>query len=146
MNSVPYFGTITNDSSALGDKIDTLLTWAVTPLQFGDHRPYAVVTLLRLWRNKSEERAARRDTDSPNETLQDYLFDWLDESECAGDEGNQKNIAILFGKLIRDDLFEYPKYIQRLVARGERGLSYTEVYTDIYNLRERADIFLLIGF
>lgn len=127
MDSVSFFTGVSDDSSAFSEKLDTLLTWSITPLQFGDHRPYAAATLLRIWRNKSEERAVRRDITSPDEILQDQLFDWLDESIAAGEEENLGNIARLFGKLVKDELFEYARYVQRLVARGEPGLSYTEV-------------------
>jgi mediator of RNA polymerase II transcription subunit 12 len=69
----------------------------------------------------------RRDITSPDDFLQDLLFDWLDESELAGEEANLSSVASLFGKLVRDGLFQYAKYVQRLVARGEPGLSYTQV-------------------
>jgi mediator of RNA polymerase II transcription subunit 12 len=69
----------------------------------------------------------RRDFTSPDDFLQDLLFDWLDESELAGEEANLANVVSLFGKLVRDGLFQYAKYVQRLVARGEPGLSYTQV-------------------
>lgn len=127
MKSVQFFDSVADDPSIFTEKINTLLSWAVTPLQFGDHRPYAAATLIGLWRNKCEERAMRREFTSPNEFLQDQLFDWLDESEIAGEECNLRNVAELFGKLVKDSLFDYAKYVQRLVARGEPGLSYTEV-------------------
>lgn len=101
----------------------------MTPLQYGDHRPYAAVTLLHLWRNRAEERATRRDTTSPDELVQDRLFDWLDGSEVAGDMSNLRSVAILFGSLVRHELFSYANYIQRLIARGEPGLSFTQVQT-----------------
>jgi mediator of RNA polymerase II transcription subunit 12, fungi type len=73
----------------------------------------------------------RRDFTSPDDFLQDRLFDWLDENELAGEEANLSSVVGLFGKLVRDSLFEYAKYIQRLVARGELGLSYTQVHRSI---------------
>lgn len=127
MESVQFFDSVADDPSIFTEKINTLLSWAVTPLQFGDHRPYAAATLIGLWRNKCEERAMRREFTSPNEFLHDQLFDWLDESEIAGEECNLRNVAELFGKLVKDSLFDYAKYLQRLVARGEPGLSYIEV-------------------
>lgn len=126
MESVIFFESVADDPSIFAEKIDILLSWAVTPLQFGDHRPYAAATLIGLWRNKCEERAMRREFTSPNQFLQDQLFDWLDESDIAGEDGNLRNVAGLFGKLVKDNLFDYAKYVQRLVARGEPGLSYTE--------------------
>ncbi|KAJ6558511.1 hypothetical protein DFH09DRAFT_1486615, partial [Mycena vulgaris] len=126
MASVPFFSTDhLDDCLVFVDKLHMLLTWSVTPLQFGDHRPFAAVTLIRNWRDKVGDRATRRDFAGPDEFLQDQLFDWLDTSEIA-DVHNLRAVAILFGKLVKEDLFSYAGYIQRLVARGENGLSYSE--------------------
>ena len=38
-------------------KLDILLTWSVTSLQYGDHRPYAAACILEEWRRKAGERA-----------------------------------------------------------------------------------------
>ncbi|KAJ7078858.1 hypothetical protein B0H15DRAFT_526897 [Mycena belliarum] len=128
MASVSFFSTDhLDDSLVFVDKLQMLLTWSVTPLQFGDHRPFAAVTLIRNWRAKVGDRATRRDFAGPHEFLQDQLFDWLDTSDVAGDAHNLSAVAILFGKLVRDDLFSYTGYIQRLVARGESGLTFSEV-------------------
>lgn len=72
----------------------------------------------------------RRKKDSPDDFLQDQLFDWLDSSEVAADIGNLPSLAVLFGQLVRRGLFSYERYIQRLIARGERGLSSSEVRHD----------------
>jgi len=127
LNTIPFFDGSSDQPSLFTEKLDTLLTWSITPLQFGDHRPYAAATLLRLWRKRCGERAMRRDFTSPDDFLQDQLFDWLDESEPAAEEANLSSVAGLYGKLVRDGLFQYAKYVQRLVARGEPGLSYTQV-------------------
>ena len=127
MDTIPFFDDVSEDSSIFAQKINTLLTWSLTPLQFGDHRPYAAVTLLRILRDRCKDRAIRRDISSPDDFMQDHLFEWLDESEVAGDEANLSSVARLFGKLVKDGLFEYAKYVQRLVARGEPGLSNTQV-------------------
>lgn len=108
-------------SSVFAEKLDTLLTWAVTPLQFGPHRPFAVVTLLSQYC----ERTARRELSCA--TLHDYLFDWLDKIEVAADGVNLRSVSALFGKLVKENLFDYAAYVQRLVARGETGLSCSEV-------------------
>ncbi|KAJ7647576.1 hypothetical protein FB45DRAFT_893821 [Roridomyces roridus] len=127
MASVVFFATDHLDDCLIFiDKLQMLLTWSVTPLQFGDHRPFAAVTLIRNWRVKVGDRATRRDFTGPDEFLQDQLFDWLETSEIAGDPQNLRAVANLFGKLLKDDLFSYSSYVQRLVARGESGLSYTE--------------------
>lgn len=108
-------------SSVFAEKLDTLLTWAVTPLQFGPHRPFAAATLLGQYC----ERTARRELSCA--TLHDYLFDWLDTSDVAADSANLGSVSALFGKLVKDSLFDYAAYIQRLVARSEPGLSCSEV-------------------
>ncbi|KAJ7209594.1 hypothetical protein GGX14DRAFT_630911, partial [Mycena pura] len=127
MASVSFFSTDhLDDSVAFIDKLHMLLTWSVTPLQFGDHRPSAAVTLIRNWRDKVGNRATRKDFTGPDEFLQDQLFDWLDTSDIADDAQTLSSVAILFGKLVKDGLFSYAGYIQRLIARGECGLSYSE--------------------
>ncbi|TFY65710.1 hypothetical protein EVG20_g5379 [Dentipellis fragilis] len=106
----------------LSSKVDRLLTWSVTPLQYGDHRPYAAVTLLRKWCDRAEDRATRRDYTSPTELLQDLLFDWLDTRPVAGEAQNLEAVALLFGWLVKSELFSYALYVQRLIARCEPGL------------------------
>lgn len=108
------------------EKLDTLLTWAVTPLQFGPHRPFAAATLLLQYC----ERTARRELSCT--TLHDYLFDWLDTSEVAADSANLKSVSAVFGKLVKNSLFDYATYIQRLVARSEPGLSCSEVSHSVH--------------
>lgn len=115
------------DSSLFTHKLQSLLSWSVCPVQYGDHRPYAAMSLLRAWRDKAEDRASRHDFASPNEVIQDELFDWLDENEYAGEEGNRPAVSLLFGELVEKGLFSYDQYIQRVIARGETGLSFNEV-------------------
>ena len=71
------------------------------------------------------ERTARRELSCA--ALHDYLFDWLDTSEVAADSANLRCVSALFGKLVKDGMFDYAAYIQRLVARSEPGLSCSEV-------------------
>lgn len=101
------------------EKLDLLLTWSVTPLQYGDHRPFAAATLIRIWRDKARDRASRRDISTPSDFLQNQLFDWLDKSETAGDPKNIRDVALLYGKLVKYETFSYTGYMQRLIARGE---------------------------
>lgn len=125
MSSISFFCSQIPDcasSSSFVDKLDTLLTWAVTPLQYGSHRPYAAVTILRAY----HERSARRELSSA--TLHDHIFDWLDTKSVAREVANLRAVAILLGKLVKGGLFDYAAYLQRLVARGEEGLSYSEVW------------------
>jgi Eukaryotic Mediator 12 subunit domain len=117
--------------ASLCERIGLLLVWSVTPLQYGEHRRYAVTSLLRQWKDKRDERALRRDSvldpDGNDDFLQDYLFDWLDSSDVARDPQNLSAIALLYHELIRHNLFSYTKYTQRLIARGDVGLSTTNV-------------------
>jgi mediator of RNA polymerase II transcription subunit 12 len=128
MNSIAYFREDVNDPS-FKEKLDMLLTWSVTPLQYGDHRPFAAVTLIYIWRNKACARANRRDITKPNDFLQDQLFDWLDTSEIAGEANNIRDVALLYGKLVKHEVFSYSSYVQRLIARGEPGVRYAEVFS-----------------
>ena len=103
-----------------------MLTWAIVPSQYGDHRPFAAAALLKVWRRKADEVDFGHQP-SPGEYIQDEVFDWLDASEVAADPANVQAIAMLLEELIRHDLFSYSNYLQRLVARGEHGLALTEV-------------------
>ncbi|KAG1745538.1 uncharacterized protein EDB91DRAFT_1236376 [Suillus paluster] len=126
MSSISFFSSQIPDytsSSNFVDKLDTLLTWAVTPLQYGSHRPYAAVTLLQAY----HERNARRELSSA--TLHDHLFDWLDSKPVAREAGNLRAIA--------GGLFDYAAYVQRLVARGEQGLCFNERKVIVYGARAR---------
>lgn len=122
-------------NTSLCERIGILLVWSVTPLQYGEHRRYAVTTLLRQWKDKRDERALRRDPGvdfgGSDEFLQDFLFDWLDSSEVAEDPQNLSAVALLYSELVKQDLFSYSKYTQRLIARGDVGISTTEVCTRI---------------
>ncbi|KAH9166651.1 hypothetical protein EDB89DRAFT_2128588 [Lactarius sanguifluus] len=104
-------------------KLDRLLTWSITPLQFGDHRPYVAATILRRARAQWGARAARRDSAAPDGKLQALLFQWLDRDPTCNDV---PSVALLFGELVRSELFSYASYVQRLIARGEPGLLYSE--------------------
>jgi mediator of RNA polymerase II transcription subunit 12, fungi type len=112
-----------------GEKLGILLTWSVTPLQFGDHRPFAATTVVKLWHDGTRQRASRREweVNHADSVLQDQLFQWLDTSEVAGEPSNVDSVALLFGLLVERELFCYSSYIQRLIARGEIGLSFSDV-------------------
>ncbi|KAF8070344.1 hypothetical protein FPV67DRAFT_1413891 [Lyophyllum atratum] len=125
MASLQFFSHSPDDEADFTEKLDMLLTWSVTSLQYGDHRPFAAVTLIRNWRTQAGDRATRRDFNPPDEFLQDRLFDWLDSSDIARNPDNIRAVSLLFGKLVKHDLFSYASYIQRLIARGENGLSST---------------------
>jgi mediator of RNA polymerase II transcription subunit 12 len=127
LNTLPFFLPLADVPSCLAEKLRILLTWSVTPLQYGDHRPFAAATLIRIWRDRAGDRATRRNFTPPDAFLQDQLFDWLDSSDIASEPDNIRAVAVLFGNLLKRELFSYASYIQRLVARGEQGLSFVEV-------------------
>lgn len=122
MNTISFF---TDDLEDTKRKLDLLLTWCVTPLQFGDHRAFAAVTLLTKWRQRASNRTIRR----PDQFLQDELFKWLDRSEVAADPKVISTVSMVFGKLVDKQLFSYDHYIQRLIARCEPGLAVDNVGT-----------------
>ncbi|PIL34102.1 hypothetical protein GSI_03813 [Ganoderma sinense ZZ0214-1] len=136
MPSVALFDDTSDISDTFTRKLDFLLTWSVTPLQYGDHRPYAAACLLQLWRNKAEERAIRRDAPLPDDQIQSLIFHWLNKSEVAGEPSNLPAVALLFGQLVKHGLFSYGAYMQHLVARGEEGLSYTTPQGEVSRHRE----------
>ncbi|KAL0072786.1 RNA polymerase II mediator complex subunit [Marasmius tenuissimus] len=129
VSALSFFPASSDDWSGIPEKINTLLTWSVTPVQFGDHRPFVAVTLIRHWRDRAGERANRRDIPPPDTFLQDRFFEWLDSMEVAGEPQNIRQVALLFGELVKYDLFSYTRYLQRLIARGERELSFSETRT-----------------
>lgn len=63
----------------------------------------------------------------PEEFLQDQLFDWLDGSDVAVSERSIRMVTFAYGNLVEYGLFSFANYIQRLIARGEPGLSFSEV-------------------
>ncbi|KAF8756928.1 Transcription mediator complex subunit Med12 [Rhizoctonia solani] len=110
-------------------KLSVLLTWAVTPSQYGSHRPFLACSLL-----------ARR---SEGTRWQEGIWRWLDESDevrAIGIWENDKEegvstsagiddaskimwhsrdaVALLVGELIEKGLFSYGWYMQKLIARG----------------------------
>jgi len=106
------------------DRAYVLLDWSVTPLQYGDHRIYAVANVLRQSKEKLDEQLALRDPSSPqgDALFQMRLFEWLDTSKTVGELDNRRTVALLLGKLIKLQLFSYAQYVQRLIARGDVGL------------------------
>ncbi|KAF9819188.1 hypothetical protein IEO21_02359 [Rhodonia placenta] len=126
MDIVVFFDDTLGSQSSFARKLDILLTWSVTSMQYGDHRPYAAGGLLRTWRHKVGERAIRHEAASPDEYIQDQLFDWLDSSQDAAEPENLPAVSLMFGQLVKDGLFSYQAYIQRLIARGEDGLSFAQ--------------------
>ncbi|KAH9940479.1 uncharacterized protein BXZ73DRAFT_88710 [Epithele typhae] len=124
--SVALFDDGSEPSAAFVAKLDFLLTWSVTPLQYGDHRPYAAAGLLQLWRNRAEDRAIRRDAPGPDDAIQNMLFDWLNESDVAKERANLPAMSLLYGQLVKHGLFDFDAYMGRLIARGEEGLSFTD--------------------
>ena len=128
ISSISFFDSgVESDLDYFSHKLGLLLSWSICPFQYGSHRPYAAMTLLHIWRDRMEDRASRRDCTSPDEVIQDALFDFLDINEYAGDAANLSAVSLLFGELVEKNLFSYDQYIQRIIARGESGLSFNEV-------------------
>ncbi|KAF8621541.1 hypothetical protein AX15_007713 [Amanita polypyramis BW_CC] len=127
LEEITFFDCDVDNVETFARKIDILFTWSVTSLQYGYHRPFVAVSLLGMWQAKLSERAHRRNLMSPHDFLQDRLFDWLDLSRAAYAEENLNAVALLYENLIGRGLFCYATYIQRLIARGESGLSLTEM-------------------
>ncbi|KAL1745362.1 hypothetical protein HDZ31DRAFT_36596 [Schizophyllum fasciatum] len=128
IGELPFFADCGDSAPRFAAKLDMLLSWSVTPLQFGDHRIFAAVSLIANWKEQALERAARRARTSPppGDFLQDQLFDWLDASEVAAAQENIRDVASLYGELVRRGLFSYDLYVQRLIARVEQGLTVAE--------------------
>lgn len=131
--ALTVFGDKCDNPDTFARKLDIVLSWSVCPSQYGEHRPYVVVALLDRWRIAAEARATRKDTVPPYEFLHDQLFDWLDQCDLSADEACISVVADLFGKLAKEELFLYPAYVQRLIARGEPGLSLSSVSAHIFN-------------
>jgi mediator of RNA polymerase II transcription subunit 12 len=111
-------------SDLFWDRVYVLLDWSVTPLQYGDHRIYAVANVLRQSKQKLDEQLALRDPSCPrgDALFQIRLFEWLNTSKTVGELENRRTVAPLLGQLIKLELFSYPQYVQRLIARGDVGL------------------------
>ena len=111
-------------SGLFWDRAYVLLDWSVTPLQYGDHRIYAVANVLRQSKEKLDEQLALRDQSCPrgDALFQMRLFEWLDTSKIVGELENRRTVAPLLGQLIKLQLFSYTQYVQRLIARGDVGL------------------------
>ncbi|KAI9030192.1 hypothetical protein CLU79DRAFT_843056 [Phycomyces nitens] len=122
------FGTGDIEQQAFVHIIKTMCQWATSDARFGDWRSYLISSILLYWRDstKSIERKTM---------LQDSLIGFLDEesildeSEAQGSDDMDTTedhtleantpIILLFGTLIRLQLFSYQKYLLRLIARGE---------------------------
>jgi mediator of RNA polymerase II transcription subunit 12 len=125
LSSVPYFQSDGSDDQ----KLSVLLTWAVTPSQYGAHRPFLACSLL-----------ARR---SEGTRWQEGIWRWLDDSDEVRAVGSWENeregsvplsavieetaknvwhsrdaVALLVGELIEKGLLSYGWYMQKLIARG----------------------------
>ncbi|KAB5588281.1 Med12 domain containing protein [Ceratobasidium theobromae] len=130
LSSVSYFQSDGSDDQ----KLSVLLTWAVTPSQYGTHRPFLACSLL-----------ARR---AGGARWQEGIWRWLDTSDevravgaweneredgvplSAGLEEGPKNawhnrdaVALLVGELIEKGLLSYGWYMQKLIARGITDLT-----------------------
>lgn len=104
------------DYAKLEEKIHILLVWALSVFTLGDHRPYAVCTLLKKWQ---DAYVSHRPPDAEMDIdLYGPLFSWLDTSEAAHKAENIPAIALSFGELTREGIFSYGRYLQLLIAKG----------------------------
>lgn len=70
--------------------------------------------------------------------LQDYLFEWLDAAYQNPESQKAREVAKLFGELIRRQLFSYDRYVQRLICRCE-NLALSEVDAGYLGSRSATD-------
>ncbi|KAI9029366.1 hypothetical protein DFJ74DRAFT_658048 [Hyaloraphidium curvatum] len=96
--------------------IATICQWAVTQERTGRHRPYMAALLVLQHVN----RVGALD-------VQAALTSFLETHKPAFEE-EERQIAVLFGELIRTGIFSYSLYLQRLVGKGllRRGATRTE--------------------
>ncbi|KZO95835.1 hypothetical protein CALVIDRAFT_598893 [Calocera viscosa TUFC12733] len=119
-SNMATFKFFDDDEKVFDDSLKLLLTWAVSRFQYGDHRPYAVASILRKWMDDAKLQAIRQKGKvKPADMLQDRLFVWLHTYPVQSLESDIPAIAILVGELIRRGVFSYARYVQELVARGE---------------------------
>lgn len=104
------------DHARLEEKIHILLVWSLNVFTLGDHRPYAVCTLLKKWQ---DTYVSHRPPDSEMDVdLFKSLYNWLESSEAAHKPENIAAIALTFGELTREGMFSYGQYLQLLIAKG----------------------------
>jgi mediator of RNA polymerase II transcription subunit 12 len=129
------FATESGDDAEFVAGLHILLSWATSPAQYGAHRPFVVLRLLKEWLAATTISSTHSSswTRQPlrHDVLQNALFDWLDIKPDpvrtpGGEHPSQQAIAVLFGKLVHAGLFSFPSYLQRLLARNE-PLSATNV-------------------
>ncbi|EJU05593.1 hypothetical protein DACRYDRAFT_113668 [Dacryopinax primogenitus] len=125
------------DENAFESSLSLLLTWAVSHFQYGDHRPYAVSSILRKWLDDAKLNAERQKVKvKPADMLQDRLFLWLHSYPSTSLHSDLLAIAILIGELIRRGVFSYARYVQELVARGELENSSEETSRHVEIIRQ----------
>ncbi|TFL04760.1 hypothetical protein BDV98DRAFT_330597 [Pterulicium gracile] len=119
LSLLPYWTTGVSDPATVKSHIHMLLTWSVSPLQHGDHRPIAAARLLSILKTVSQLEH-EKDRISRGAFIHDSIFEWLDTADVVGDPGNIALLSVLLEGVIDSSLFSYTEYIQRLVARGEQ--------------------------
>ena len=100
------------DRGRLEEKIFILLNWSMGMFSLGNHRGYAVYTLLKFW---AEQYDAYRPVSFDFFPI---LYKWLDTSQAAKKEDNVLAIGIIFGEITRQGSFSYGRYLQTLIAHG----------------------------
>lgn len=114
-NSSPSASSI--DKDRLEGKVFILLNWAMGLFALGNHRFYAVYTLLKLWSEQYDEHRPKPFDFFP------ILYKWLDTSPAARKDDNTLAIGITYGELTRQGIFSYGRYLQTLIAYGHTARS-----------------------
>lgn len=121
------------------EKLRTMLIWSTTTWRSGHHRPFAGAQLLYLFSQTKKTNFSRHGKIPPSVQKVDlgtFLLKWISEVESSmqqREEGNNTSrrsslaatqsidvscLITLIGETVRLGIFSYPKYLQRLTARG----------------------------
>lgn len=125
-------------SSSSSEKLRSILLWSTIDWRSGNHRPFAGAQLLHLFSTAKDSRIKQNGKATVSLQKIDmgtFLLKWISEVETAMQlrelgEGTSKvamtaiqsvdvaSLIVLVGESIRLGTFSYPKYLQRLLARG----------------------------
>ena len=109
-----FANTTESDNEAV---VGVLCDWAPTPYRAGKHRGVLVAKLLAIKQDQIEENSERKLVPY----FQEHLFNYLHDNASKLKEKTTpfNNLIILFGELIRHDIFSHSYYVQALISRGE---------------------------
>ena len=110
--------------------VKLLCEWAVTTKRTGEYRSLVVAKLLERRENDVKELISESDDSDDMKydlpIFQSLLLNFLDSQAPVLDEKNPKpenkmafsNLVLLFGELIRCDVFSHDAYMSTLISRG----------------------------